>query len=304
MAHKTTGNTGTKPADTNLCIFHPGFFRSFTHGLFMKIFLSSGLVLASLLVSGAAMAQTAAPTTTTAAAAEPEFTLGYNLGLTSDYRVRGMSQTAFKPAVMGGVDYANKNGIYLGLAAANVSWVKEFNGATKGSYEVDLYGGYKGAINKDFSYDIGLITYRYPGNDSGVANPARNVAAGAYSKADTTEIYGALTYTMFTFKYSRSTGDFLGNLKSSGSQYFDLSAAFDLGEGMTITPHIGRQSVPNQNSLGNYSDASLSFSKDFGSGLVASIAGVTTNANRTFYSDTNGRFLGKSGLLVGVKYSF
>ena len=139
----------------------------------MKIFLSSGLVLASLLVSGAAMAQTAAPT----AAAEPEFTLGYNLGLTSDYRVRGMSQTAFKPAVQGGVDYANKNGIYLGLAASNVSWVKEFNGATKGSYEVDLYGGYKGAINKDFSYDIGLITYRYPGNDSGVANPARGPAA-------------------------------------------------------------------------------------------------------------------------------
>jgi uncharacterized protein (TIGR02001 family) len=205
---------------------------------------------------------------------------------------------------MGGVDYANKNGIYLGLAAANVRWVKEFNGATKGSYELDLYGGYKGAISKDMSYDVGIITYRYPGNDSGVANPGRNVLAGAYSKADTTEIYGAVTYSLYTLKYNRSTGNFLGNLKSSGSQYFDLSAAIDLGDGMTFTPHIGRQLIPNQNNLGNYSDVSLTVSKDFGSGLVASVAAVATNANKAFYTDTNSRFLGKSGLVVGVKYSF
>lgn len=267
----------------------------------MKFTTKAVFVLSTLMAATAAMAQAKAP--------EPDYTLAYNIGVVSDYRVRGISQTSFKPALQAGIDFAHKSGFYLGTFVSNVDWVKELNGATKGSYELDLYGGYKGSITSDVGFDVGAITYRYPGNDSGVANPGKGIAAGAFSNANTTEVYGALSYKMFNFKYSRSSGDFLGNTNSSGSQYFDLNANFDLGNGYTLTPHIGRQKIPGQipSGVGDYTDYSLAIAKDFGNGLVASAAAIGTNTNKgvgTFYRDTNGKDLGKNTVVVGLKYNF
>src|SRR5205823_2532365 len=140
-------------------------------------------------------------------------------------------------------------------------------------------------INSMFSYDVGVITYQYPGNNSGDAGTP---GAGLFSNASTTEVYGSLTYKMFTLKYNRSVTDFLGNLDSKGSQYFDLSAAFDLGHGFTLTPHVGRQLIPNQALPASYSDASLTLAKDFGNGLVVTAAAIGTNADRAFYTDLRG----------------
>ena len=253
----------------------------------------------AILATSASFAQTKAP--------EPDYTLSYNVGVVSDYRFRGISQTSFKPALQLGVDFAHKSGFYLGAFGSNVKWVKDFNGASKGSYEVDLYGGYKGNITKDIGFDVGLITYIYPGNNSGAAG---TVGAGQYSNANTTEVYGALSYNVFTFKYNRSTGDYLGFLRSSGSQYFDLSANFDLGSGFTLTPHIGVQKIPNQGiggNQGNYTDYALTLAKDFGSGFSGTAAVIGTNTKSgagTFYRDNTGKDIGKSTLVVGVKYSF
>lgn len=234
--------------------------------------------------------------------------LSYNIGAVSDYRVRGIAQTANQPSIQGGVDFAHGSGLYVGAwAASNVKWIKDFNGATKGDYEIDLYGGYKAEIMPGLSYDVGFITYQYPGNDSGETGTP---GAGAFSNASTKEVYGALTYKMATLKYSQSLGDFLGNLNSNGSRYLDLSATFDLGSGYTLVPHIGRQTVPNQSSatkVGNaadYSDVALTLNKDFGGGITGLVSAQSTDAEQNFYTDANGRFLGKSVLLVGVKYSF
>lgn len=234
---------------------------------------------------------------------EPDTSLTYNVGVISDYRVRGIAQTSGDPAIQGGIDFTTKAGIYLGTAASNVKWVKQFNGATKGSYELDLYGGYRAQItDTNFSYDVGVITYQYPGNNSGVAG---YYPAGTFANANTIETYGDLTYGIYTFKYNRSVGNFLGNVNSSGSQYFDLSAAVDLTHSYTLIPHIGHQLIPNQvGNLGNYSDISLTLSKDFGNGLTATAAAIATNANKTFYTDTNGRYLGNSTVNVGLRYSF
>ena len=246
-----------------------------------------------LAASGAAFAQADSP--------EPNYSLTFNAGAVTDYRVRGIAQTSFKPALQVGADFAHKNGFYLGTFASNVRWVKEFNGATKGSYEVDLYGGFKDAISSTLTYDVGLITYQYPGNNSGRAGTP---GAGLFANASTTEVYGSLSYRMFTLKYNRSLSNFLGNLDSKGSQYFDLSAAFDMGQGFTLTPHIGRQLIPRQALPGNYNDASLTLAKDLRNGLVLSATAVTTDADRSFYTDFNGRYLGRGTLLVGAKYSF
>ena len=258
----------------------------------MQIKKTQMIVLSALVLSGGAFAQDKPP--------EPDYTLSYNVAAVTDYRFRGISQTSKKPAVQGGIDFAHKSGFYLGTFVSNVRWIKDFNGATKGSYEVDLYGGYKGEIMKDLTYDVGLITYRYPGNNSGAAGTP---GAGLYTKADTNEFYGALTYTLYTAKYSRSFGDFLGNPGSSGSDYLELAAAFDLGSGYSLTPHIGHQRVKNTANA-NYTDYSLTVAKDFGNGLSASAAAIGSDSKRVFYTDLNGKYIGNSTIVLGVKYSF
>jgi uncharacterized protein (TIGR02001 family) len=250
----------------------------------MKLKATSALILTTLLASTAAMAQTAAPT--------PDYTLSYNVGVVSDYRFRGIAQTSTDPALQAGVDFAHKSGFYLGVWGSNVSWIKDYAGATDGSLEVDLYGGYKGEISKDFTYDLGLITYQYPSNN-------------AATNANTTEVYGALTYSLVTAKYSRSVSNFVANPNSSGSQYFEVAANFDLGNGFSLTPHAGRQTIPNQtNNAGDYTDYSLTLGKDFGNGLTASIAAIGSNADKGFYTDSKGKFLGDNIVAVGLKYSF
>ncbi|MFL6696649.1 MAG: TorF family putative porin [Vitreoscilla sp.] len=234
---------------------------------------------------------------------EPEQSISFNVGAVSDYRVRGIAQTSFKPAIQGGIDFADKSGFYLGTWASNVRWVKALNGATKGSVEVDVYGGYRGALDVlPLTYDAGLITYQYPGNNSGTGGV---LPAGTFGNADTVEAYISGTWKMFTLKYNRSLSNFMGNLHSHGSQYFDLSAAIDLTNGFLLVPHVGHQSIPGQaGDLGDYTDWSLTLSKDFGNGLAATLAATGTDAKRIFYTDTNGRFLGKNAVEVGVKYSF
>ena len=265
-------------------------FKNTVHGMLSKVVLP-GIVLGFSLAAHA----TEGP--------EPDTSLTYNVGVTSDYRVRGIAQTSAKPAIQGGIDFTLKSGAYVGTAASNVKWVKQFNGATQGSYELDFYGGYRAQItDTNFSYDVGVITYRYPGNNSGVAG---FFPAGTYSNASTVEAYGNLTYGIYTLKYNRSVGDFLGNLNSSGSQYFDFSAAVALPNAYTLTPHIGHQLIPNQaGNLGNYSDIALTLAKDFGNGFVATATALATDANKTFYTDTRGKYLGNSTLAIGVKYSF
>jgi uncharacterized protein (TIGR02001 family) len=254
----------------------------------MKLKAKSALFLTALLAGTAAMAQTAAP--------EPDYTLSYNVGVVSDYRFRGLSQTTFDPALQGGVDFSHKSGLYLGVWGSNIKWIKDYVGATDGSLEVDLYGGYKGAIGKDISYDLGVITYRYPSNTAG------DVAG--FANADTTEIYAALTYSVVTAKYSRSTSNFIANSSSAGSQYFEVAATFDLGNGLSLTPHVGHQTIPNQAVDGDYTDYSLTLAKDFGNGLTASVAAIGTNAPDAFYKVAPYDNLGKSTLVVGLKYSF
>ncbi len=271
-----------------------------------KTALQITTLLATLLAGTAAVAQAKAPV--------PDYTLAYNIGVVTDYRFRGITQNNYGGALQGGIDFSHKRGFYLGAWASNVSWIKQFNGANNGSWELDLYGGYKGEIMKDLSFDVGVITYQYPGNDSGATGTP---GAGGYSNASTNEFYGALTYSVATLKYSQSLGNFLGNLNSNGSKYWDLSANFDLGSGFTLTPHVGRQTIPNQstatiaNTAGDYTDYSLTLGKDFGNGISATLSVYGTNADGSaagFYNNTfNGvtpQFIAKNGAAIGVKYSF
>jgi uncharacterized protein (TIGR02001 family) len=123
-----------------------------------------------------------------------------------------------------------------------------------------------------------------------------------YVNANTTEVYGALTFGVVTAKYSHSLTNLFGNPNSKNSTYLDLSATFDIGSGMTLTPHVGRQEVNNV-ATASYTDYSLTLAKDFGKGVSASLALVGTDADKSVYYTPANKFTGKSGVVVGLKYS-
>ena len=254
-----------------------------------------------VLASSAAVAQTAAP-----AAPEPASTLSFNVGVVTDYRYRGISQSSRNPAVQIGADYAHKSGFYIGAWHSTIQWITDNSmvaraTTVKGAGELDIYGGYKGEIAKGLGFDVGMLRYEYLGN---TLEDTGGKKYGIYDNANTTEVYGALSYGMFTAKYSFSTTPLFGYLKSQGSGYLDLSATVDLGNGLSVVPHFGAQSVANV-PVAAYNDYSVTLNKDFGNGMVASLAYVTTNANKTNYArPSDNKFLGESAGVIGLKYTF
>lgn len=214
--------------------------------------------------------------------------LSFNIGAVSEYRYRGISQTRLKPALQGGIDYADPSGFYVGTWGSTIKWIKDAGGDA--DVEVDFYGGYKTELSKGLTVDVGVLQYLYPSNK---LNPSAN----------TLELYGALSFGPVTAKYSHSTTNLFGFTDSKGSGYFDVSANFDLGDGMTLTPHVGHQTVKH-NSAASYTDYSLTLAKDF-SGLVLSGAVIGTDADKTAYaSPVNGKFMGKTMLVIGLKKTF
>ena len=255
----------------------------------MKKIISPLMLAMSLATFGSAMAQTAP--------AEPASSLSFNAGAVNDYRYRGISQSRLDPALQGGADYAHKSGAYIGFWGSSIKWIKDTKvgvNSGKAGTEVDIYGGYKFTVG-DIGYDVGFLRYEYSGND------LQKVAS--YANANTNELYGAVTLGAVTAKYSRSTGNLFGNVGSKGSTYLDLTATYDLGDGYTLAPHLGRQAVKG-GSFYSYTDYALTLGKDMGNGLTASAALIGTDANKGAYVSPAGKQLGKAGLVVGIKYTF
>jgi uncharacterized protein (TIGR02001 family) len=254
--------------------------------------LASTVAIIALLPS--AQAQTAAPAPAPAPAeASP---LSFNIGLTSDYRYRGISQSRLKPAIQGGVDYAFSSGFYVGVWASSIKWIKDAGGDA--SAEIDVYGGYKGEIAKDFTYDVGVLTYQYPSNN-------------LPTSTNTTEIYGALTYGPATLKYSHSVSNLFGFADSKNSGYVDLSATFEVADGIQLIPHVGYQKVAGSgNSDFSYTDYSFTVGKDFSGFFVsAAVVGTSTktisgNPGGYAYYSPDGKNLGRAGVVVAVKKTF
>ena len=247
-----------------------------------KILFPSFIALALGSVSGWAQAQTAAP----------ESSLSFNAGVVSDYRYRGISQSRLQPAVQGGVDYADKSGFYVGAWASSIKWVKDAGGDS--NVELDLYAGYKGAVG-DVAYDVGFLRYQCAGN--------KLAQVPEYANANTSEIYAAGTLGPVTLKYSHAVSNIFSFIDSKNSYYVDLSGTFDLGDGFSLVPHVGYQSVKN-NSNWSYTDYALTLGKDLGNGLSATAAWVGTDADKALYVTPAGKFTGKTGLVVGLKYAF
>ncbi|MES2072936.1 MAG: TorF family putative porin [Pseudomonadota bacterium] len=238
--------------------------------------------------SGFAQAEDAKPEE-----AKPDHEVSFNIGVASEYRYRGISQTRFDPALQGGADYThNPSGFYAGTWLSSIKWTKDAGGS--GNVEWDLYAGKRGEIAKDFSYDVGVLSYVYPSNGLD--------KVPGFVDANTTEIYGQLTYGIAYVKYSHAVTNLFGFVDSKNSGYTDFGANFDLGEGYTLGAHAGHQSIKN-NAAASYWDYKLGVSKEFfGVGFNLSVIG--TNADRSVYVTPQGKFTGKQAVVLTAVKTF
>ena len=234
--------------------------------------------------------------------AEAPYALTGNIGLASQYRYRGIEQTAGKPAVQGGLDFVHSTGLYVGTWASNVSWLADF-GARGSSLEWDFYGGYKQTVG-DFGYDVGVLRYYYP---------MRQLNGATTVGPNTTELYVAGSWKTVMLKYSHSVTDLFGTPDSKGSGYLDLTGTFELAAGLNLVGHVGYQRIPGSGGFArSRSDASYA---DWKLGVTYDIAGVTlgaayvdTNARgglgRFYYQPVVNRDLGKGTVVLTVGKTF
>lgn len=181
------------------------------------------IAVGALIVSGAAAAEFSA-----------------NIGATSNYVWRGVTQTDDAAAVSGGLDYAHEKGFYAGTWASNV----DFDDDT--TAEVDFYGGFANALDMGLGYDFGVIYYWYP---------------GANDDLDFTEIYGSLSYgpveggINFTVDKEASGGN-------TNDLYYHLGASFDVVETWSVGGTVGYYDFDGG---GDYSHGQIDITKSAGS---------------------------------------
>jgi uncharacterized protein (TIGR02001 family) len=217
---------------------------------------------------------------------QPEHQVSYNAAIASEYRYRGLSQTRFDPALQGGADYTHTpTGLYVGTWLSTIKWVKDLGG--DGNIEWDVYGGKRGQITPDISYDVGGLYYWYPSNS---LSP----------NANTFELYGQLGYGPAYIKYSNSTTNLFGTANSKHSGYLDIGANVDLSQGFVLNLHAGRQSVRHNDSL-SYNDYKVGVTKDLG---VCSVSLAYIKAATNAYVAPDGKNLGRSAAVLSVSKTF
>lgn len=220
-----------------------------------------------------------------------------NVGFTTDYIFRGITQTSHNPAVQGGIDYAHSSGFYAGVWGSNVSWIADSGAVATGSVtmELDTYLGFKKTFAEDFNYDVGFVRYNYLG---------KYTPAAGFAKADTDEIYGALGYKWLTAKYSYGLGQFLTVPGAKGTNYVELNASYPIADsGFTVAAHVGKQTFkPSAASIYTYTDYKLAVTKDI-SGYVVGLAYTSTNAGPA-WTYVNGGKWGKGTAALSLTRSF
>ncbi len=203
-------------------------------------------------------------------------------GFTSDYRFRGISQSAGDAAIQGSIDVGYDNGIYAGVWGSNVDFGDDAH------LEIDWYVGYGADINDDLSWDATLYYYTYPGYED---------VDGDYAELDLNLYYGD-----FSLEYAHSNDYF--NSSETG-QYLALNYSLGVTEEISVDLHAGH-------SFGNYwTELDIGNYNDYSIGVSTSAAGLDLSAVYLFNSiddgmETNGNnpFATDNSLVVTVSRSF
>ena len=212
-----------------------------------KLSLALALALFSVPMVAAAQDEPVTDASTEAAdaemAEEEESNFSWNLGLTSDYVFRGISQTDRKPAVQGGLDYSfGDSGFYVGTWGSNVDY-----GDGTPDIEIDYYVGWNADVTEDLNLDLQLVRYAYYGESDD------------FGTIDYNELIGALTWSeMLTFS-AAYTNDYANSGLSA--TYVNLTGEWEVADSFTFSAGVGRSDFEDSD---GYTDWMLGVSRQFG----------------------------------------
>ena len=139
-----------------------------------------------------------------------------NVGFTTDYIWRGMTQNDGDTSFSGGIDISTDSGFYAGTWVGDV----KFGGAT---YELDVYAGYAGEAGA-LAYDVGYIQYMYP--DITV-------------DGDFGEVYITLGTGPVSVSYYYEVDNDVGSVDSGDNTYLSVDYGMDLSDDWGLSLHYG-----------------------------------------------------------------
>lgn len=228
-----------------------------------------------------------------------------SVGLTSDYRFRGQTQTQNDPALQGTFTLAHDSGMYFSVFASNVDF-----GTNNPNIELDPSVGYTTKLPLSAALqpnlDVGLAYYNYPsGHDLNYPELyARLTFADLFAKGDS---------LIPSISYSHNYG---GNLTKDAYQHrinnwnFNLAYSVPIKEtGFGLVSSLGYSKSDREIGLygndDNYIDwkAGLTYNVQAISGLVAELSAVGTNIDTTGYDHVTKRGV-DTGAVFSITKSF
>jgi len=218
-----------------------------------------------------------------------------SLTLASDYVFRGLTQSNENPALQGGLEFDAAAGAYAGFWGSSISWLSDYStdaAPVSSNVELDFYVGYRGKFNDSLGYDVGLYTYVYPGD-----------YPHGFTRANTTEAYGALSWGIASLKYSHTLTNAFGFSSTKNSGYLDLSVNYEFAPSWLLNAHAGRQRIDGFGAA-SYSDWKLGVTKNFDKFAFA-LAYYDTNADRAVYTNPiTGHYVGRATTVATLTRTF
>ena len=157
---------------------------------------------------------------------------GGNIGLTSDYVYRGISQTAGKPAVQGDVHYS-KDGWTIGAWASHADVKRGEDGLPS---EIDLYISRDWSLNDDWALRVTASHYTYP-NDPRVASyDYEELVTGLSFKS---RLFATVAWTPNLTRYSNN-----GFVRNESAMSYELAAIQPFFEQLSGSAGIGYYDLP------------------------------------------------------------
>ncbi len=204
-----------------------------------------------------------------------------DVAFTTDYVFRGVSQTLEDPAIQAGLSWAHHSGFFVGAWGSNVDFVPSGEPDDGADIELDLYVGYGMQLNDEWSAEVRVLRYIYPGTVQGV-------------NYNYNELEVAATWNdQISFLVAYSNDIFATNQDGT---YFNVSGSWGLPSDFSLNAGIG-YSFLSRNVGEDYMDYVVGVSRDFGSvGVSLDYFGTDSNGRDNYGETADGRLVLTAGL--------
>jgi len=156
---------------------------------------------------------------------------GGSIALTSDYVLRGVSQSDGKAAVQVDLHYDLPSGLLAGLWASSV----KLNSQEPTTAEVDAFLGYRWPVGNDWSTKLTAIHYAYPWNSPDAHYDYDEIIAGA---AYLDRVFVTAAYSPNTSRYSNR-----GLIRNRAAFSYDTALQIPLKQAFSASAGVGYYDV-------------------------------------------------------------